>query len=84
MSRSLSDIFDHYWRSEKEIELYRLVDRDLMLRIIEDRQCISLKVARRIAYRLGVSLSALLSGDAIESSSMLDFGWFCEFPLNRH
>tara|TARA_Y100001951_G_C11295963_1_gene275661 strand:+ start:4784 stop:5707 length:924 start_codon:yes stop_codon:yes gene_type:complete len=84
LSRSLSDIFDHYWRSEKEIELYRLVDRDLMLRIIEDRQCISLKVARRIAYRLGVSLSALLSGDAIESSSMLDFGWFCEFPLNRH
>jgi hypothetical protein len=80
LSSSLSDIFDHYWRSEREIELYRLVDRDLMLRIIEDRHCISLKVARRIAYRLGVSLSALLSGDAIKSSSMLDSAWFCEFP----
>jgi hypothetical protein len=80
VARSLSDVFDYYWRTERDRELYRLIDRDLLLRIIEHRQSVSLKVARRLAYRLGVSLYALLSGEAANSSLLLNPDWVQEFP----
>lgn len=78
--RSLEQLFDYYWLQDREDELYRLITRDQYLALIHRQVPISLKVARRIAYRLGLSLHTLMSGNAHCSSAVLNSSWVCELP----
>ena len=57
-----------------------MFDVEKVVDIIEKRRMVSLKLARRFAYRLGVSLYALLSGDVLQSSEVLSSGWVCTLP----
>lgn len=78
--KSVEDIFEYYWRIGRETEFYSALSRDELLAIVFKQSSVSFKSARKIAYRLGVSLSALLSGDAINISNMLDDEQFCWLP----
>jgi hypothetical protein len=78
--KSVEDIFDYYWRVNREDEFYTSLSRDELLAIVYKQAPVSLKSARRIAYRLGIALCALLSGDAAKTSNMLDHEQFCTLP----
>jgi len=75
---SLENIFDAYWDQGREQELYSVVPRDQLLSAIHSDHPISLKVARRFAYWLGVPLFLLLSGGAHKSTGVLSANWACE------
>ncbi len=77
---SLSKVFDHYWANENEEEFYRVLGRDKLLALIYKQRPISFRVARIIAFRLGMPLHTLLSGNAHNTSAVLDAEWFCNFP----
>lgn len=78
--KSIEDIFDYYWKVNREDEFYNSLSRDELLAIVYKQTPVSLKSARRIAYRLGIALCALLSGDAAKTSNMLDHEQFCTLP----
>jgi AraC-like DNA-binding protein len=69
--RSLDQLFDYYWSHDREAELYELMSRDEFLALVHRQTPISLKVARRMAYRLGLSLYTLMSGNAQYSTGVL-------------
>ena len=77
---SLEEVFDHYWRNENEDEFYRVLGRDKLLAIIYKQTPISFRNARLIAFRLGISLHTLLSGNAQNTTAVLDADWFCSLP----
>jgi len=77
---SIEDLLDYYWKNGAEAVLYRALSRDEVLAIIHNQTPISLKSARRIAYRLGLSLFDLLSGNAAQTTDVLDHSQFCTFP----
>lgn len=77
---SLESLFNHYWKSGREDHFYSLLSRDELLAILFNQKQISLKIARRIAFRLGVSLFVLMSGKAHHSSAVLNSDWVCELP----
>ena len=77
---SLSKVFDHYWRKENEEEFYRVLSRDKLLAIIYKQTPISFRSARLIAFKLGISLHILLSGNAHNTTAVLDADWFCSLP----
>jgi len=77
---SLSKVFDHYWDSDNEQQIYRLLGRDRLLAFIHRQRPISFRPARIISHKLGISLFTLLSGNAEYSSSVLDAKWFCNLP----
>ncbi len=78
--KSIDDLLDYYWRNGSENVLYRAITRDEVLAIIHNQTPISLKSARRVAYRLGLSLFDLLSGNAAQTTDVLDHSQFCTFP----
>ena len=75
---SLDKIFDHYWKHDMEDELYALIPRDSLLAALYAEQTMSLTVARRFAYQLGVPLFSLISGEAAQCSGVLSASWTCE------
>ena len=77
---SLEKVFDHYWRTENEEEFYRVLSRDKLLAIIYKQTPISFRTARLIAFKLGISLHTLLSGNAQNTTAVLDADWFCSLP----
>jgi hypothetical protein len=78
--KSVEDLFNYYWRTCREDEFYQSITRDEVLAIVFKQSAISLKSARRIAYRLGLSLFELLSGDASQTTDVLDHEQFCSLP----
>lgn len=78
--RSCEGLFDHYWESGRDREFYSLLDRDEYLSAIFYKKKISLLKARRIAFKLGVPLSVLLSGEAHKMPEFLENRLFCKLP----
>lgn len=73
--RSLDEIFDDYWfRQQNDRRLYQLIDRDILLKAIDESYNISFKSLRRIAHSLGVSICSLLSGDGLAAHMPLITG----------
>ncbi len=77
---SLDRLFDYYWSRDREQEFYQLLSRDELLGIIHREKVVSLKVARRLAFRTGMSLYTLMSGNAHQSTGVLNSEWVCELP----
>lgn len=77
---SLSDLFDYYWENDREEEIYCVFTRDRFLAMIFNQRPVNLKSARRIAYQLGVSLFDLVSGQAAQTTDMLDHEQLCLLP----
>lgn len=78
--RSLDQLFDHYWRQNREEDFYQLLDRDQLLSILYGKKALCLNAARKVAFGLGISLYDLISGNAAQTSAALDFGGFCPLP----
>lgn len=73
-------VFDHYWREDREDELYKILPRDPLIHLLDTDRPVSLKVARRFAYRLGISLFDLMSGNAHQTSAVMNSHWVCQLP----
>lgn len=78
--RSLESIFDFFWENGKEDVLYGLLGRDFIIEIIHKQKKIGFKVARRIAFRLGISLHSLFCGQALREPQHLNLDFVCELP----
>lgn len=78
--QSLSDVFDNYWGNDEEHKFYQLFGRDEAIAMLHKQLPISLLVARRIAFKLGVSLYTLMSGQALLETQIIDPKLFCAFP----
>lgn len=78
--QSLSDVFDNYWNNDEEHKFYQLFGRDEAIAMLHKQLPISLLVARRIAFKLGVSLYTLMSGQALLETRIIDPKLFCVFP----
>jgi len=80
MRKSLDSMFDYYWSKQREEELYQIMSRDKLLAVIYGQRNVSLKMARRFAYKMGLSLFDLLSGNAHQATAVLNSEWICELP----
>ncbi len=80
ISRSLEEIHHFYWENDREAEFYRLHPKNKLLALLYGEKKIGFKVARKIAYRTGVSLFAFMNGDAAKSTEVLDKSIFCRLP----
>lgn len=78
--RSLDQLFDYYWREEREEGFYQLLDRDQLLSVVYYKKTLCLNAARKVAFGLGISLYDLLSGNAAQTTQALDFGGYCPLP----
>lgn len=76
--RSLQLVFDHYWREDREEDMYSVLGRDPLVGILHSDRPVSLKIARRFAYRLGLSLHELMSGQAHQTSAVMNSSWVCQ------
>lgn len=77
---SIKCLLDYYWAHDRENEFYGSLDRDELLAYIFNQKQISLKSARRIAFRLGVPLYDFLAGRAKDMTMSLDGQLFCQLP----
>tara|TARA_R110001592_G_scaffold363263_1_gene682780 strand:- start:2935 stop:4233 length:1299 start_codon:yes stop_codon:yes gene_type:complete len=77
---SIKSLLDYYWEHDREDEFYGSLDRDELLAYVFNQKKISLKSARRIAFRLGVPLYDFLAGRAIDITLSLDSHLFCQLP----
>lgn len=78
--KSIKDLLDYYWSQDRESEFYGSLNRDELLAYVFKQKTISLKSARRIAFRLGVPLYDFLAGRARDITLSLDGQLFCQLP----
>lgn len=78
--RLLSELFDRVWGQEQELKLWKIVPRDECLAIIDGTLPVTLKTARRLAYRLGIRLPDLMAGVLAPTTSLLDASWTDKLP----
>jgi len=78
--KSLTETFDYYWGKGEEYKFYQLFGRDEVIGLMHKQQPISLLKARRIAFKLGVSLCTLMNGDAAKVAIIIDPKLWCVFP----
>lgn len=78
--KSIEKLFDFYWSQNREDELYKVLPRDKLLSVIHNLRAVSFKVARRFAYRMGLSLYDLMSGNVLQATAVGDESWFCSLP----
>lgn len=76
----VSAIFDKVWAGEQENQFWKLISRDECVAIVTGHQPVSLTIARRIAFRLGVSLPDLLAGTVTMTSEVLNPDWTSTLP----
>lgn len=77
---ALSTIFDKVWANEQERSFWELIPQDECINITTGHQPVSLTIARRLAFRLGVHLSDLLAGTVSMSPTVLDHAWTKDLP----
>jgi len=75
--QSVCQTYDFYWRQERENEFYAAGGRDELLALIYKQKPVSLLIARRVAYRLGLALYDLLSGTGAQTTAPLDHTLYC-------
>ncbi len=77
---SVEQLFDHYWRRDQEDKFYELLSRDKLLAAVNYRKSLCLNDARKLSFRLGISLYDLISGNAAKATPLLEINDFCPFP----
>lgn len=80
VKQSLNLVFEHYWKEGREQELYSILPRDPLVGLLDSDRAVSLKIARRFAYRLGISIFELMCGQAHQTSAVLNSRWVCQLP----
>ena len=80
--RLLQAIFDRVWELEEEREFWKILPKEQSLMISYSDKKLTLKMLRRIAYRLGISLPGLLAGEVDCWTAQLDPRWLSELPAN--
>ena len=75
-------LFDEVWKREEESRLWEMVPRDDCISIACGDKELTLPVLRRVAYRLGVRLYAILSGRLEPVTKVLDPAWLIDLPAN--
>lgn len=70
---SVSELFDQYWRQHREDSFYKLLSRDKLLTVMNEKKTLSLNDVRKLCWRLGISLFDLISGNATKVSQSLEF-----------
>lgn len=70
--RFIDSVFDYYWFSQKEMELYAKVDQHEMLNILHENAPITLRTLRKFAYQLGLPIDSLLRGPDAPYEPSLD------------
>lgn len=78
VNRYVDRVFDEAWASQRELVLWEKLPRDECLRYSSLDEPITLAIARRIAFRLEVSILELLDPDHPTTRS---FGFAAEAPL---
>lgn len=78
--QSVSQLFDYYWRQNKEDIFYELLCRDKLLSVIHYGRSLCLNDSRKLSFRLGISLYDLISGNAINATPLLGIDNYCPFP----
>ena len=82
--RLLQAIFDRVWDLEDEREFWKILPKEQSLMISYGDKKLTMKMLRRIAYRLGISLPGLLAGEVDCWTAQLDPRWLSELPANLH
>jgi len=82
VQKIISNEFDKAWSANTEDELWKIIPRNECIGITEGQIPITLKRARVVAYKFGVSLVDLLLGDISNNTAMLDSSWFSELPVD--
>jgi hypothetical protein len=77
---SVDQLFDHYWKLDKEKRFYELLSREKLLAVVYHRKSLCLNDARKLSFRLGISLYDLISGNAIQTTPLLTVADYCPFP----
>jgi len=77
---SVNLLFDHYWRLDKEDKFYELLSRDKLLSVVHYGHSLCLNDARKLSFRLGISLYDLISGNAANTTPLLGIDDYCPFP----
>ena len=80
VQRLVSHLFDIVWDWQEEQKLWKQFPRDECLSIVSGHQAVTLNVARRVAFHLGVRLVDLLSGDIEKTTYLLDPDWGRKLP----
>lgn len=80
IGKSVSELFDCYWQQDKEDKFYELLGRDKLLSVIHCGRSLCLNDARKLSFRLGISIYDLISGNAVKTTPLLDAGDYCPFP----
>lgn len=77
---SVDQLFDHYWRQDKEDKFYDLLSRDKLLTVVNYRRSLCLNDARKLSFHLGISLYDLISGSAANTTPLLEIDDYCPLP----
>lgn len=80
VKKSLQLIYKHYLWDGRFEEIESILPPGSLSHLLNTKQPVSLKVARRFAYRLGISLLELMSGQAHQTSAVLNSHWLCQLP----
>lgn len=76
----VSELYDRAWNNETHENLWKLIPRDDCIRIDSGNMPVTMIVARRTAFRLGMKLTDLLWGDIEQSNHILDPSWTDTLP----
>lgn len=71
-ARFLDAVFDYYWLSNRELELYKKVDHHEMMSIIDGVTPVTLRTIRKYAYQLNVPIDRILAGSSAPFEPPLD------------
>lgn len=80
LRKSLDHLLDYYWKLDREQELFDVLPMNKLVCVIDGITMISLKVVRRFAAQMGISLYDLYTGNAHQTSAVLDFNEYCSLP----
>lgn len=78
----VSYLFDLAWNNNEEEKLWAVIPRGECISIDTGHKPITLTLARRVAHRLGVKLTDLLSGSIDMYKSPLDGSWSNDLPMD--
>lgn len=78
--RLLRAVFDRVWALEDERNFWKVLPKEQSLMISYSNRKLTMRMLRRIAYRLGVSLPALLAGEIECWTPQLDARWLEDLP----
>ena len=78
----VSKLFDDAWKNKEEEKFWSVIPKEECIGIDTGHKPMTLTIARRVAYRLGVNLLDLLSGEIEMYSATLDSEWLSDLPID--